>query len=241
MIDINNWLGSGDTPTKSSDNNLHVKEDFKENLGRDRQITNQSLSFLAIHGKNNSNQLFIYIHKEDKDYEDRIKTAEVEFQRAIEERKTVVLYNYIDNTYKKWNPMYRLVQDGKIDKVDYDRLIEVLRNIQNSGNRQFLRNNGKFNRLFYAVIFLLLNEGIFGVGNNDISDRDFCNYFNSLGFDVGQKSNLNEHVHKFEGRSPQLIVKQESSKKSQIDLQNKVELFIEEIVGQYLIKSHRTA
>jgi hypothetical protein len=241
MIDINNWLGSGDTPTKSSDNNLHVKEDFKENLGRDRQITNQSLCFLAIHLNDNSNRLLIYIHKEDEEDEDLIRAAEDAFERAKESRKTVVLYNFIDNTYKKWNPMYRCIQDGNIDQVDFDSLTEVIRDIQNSGNRQFLRKNMKLEKLYFAVIFLLLKDGIFGVGNNDMSDRDFCSYFNSLGFDVGEKSNLSEHTRKFERKSPKLIIKQDAYKKSPIGIQNKVELFIEEIVRLYQIKSHRTA
>ena len=137
--------------------------------------------------------------------------------------------------------MYRCVQDGNIDQVDFDSLTEVIRDIQNSGNRLFQMNSGKFNRLFYAVIYLLLKEGIFGVDNNDFTERDFCSHFNSLGFDVGEKSNLSEHLRKFEGKSPKLIIKQDAYKKSPIGIQNKVELFIEEIVRQYQIKSHRTA
>lgn len=240
MIDINNWLGLRDKPTKSTDNNLHVEEDFKENLSR-RHIMNLSLCFLAIHCNDNSNRILIYIHKEDKKDENLIRNAEDAFNRAIEAGKTVVLYNFIDNTYKKWNPMYRLPQDGNIEEVDYDSLIEVIRDIQNSGNRQFLRNNGKLEKLYFAVIFLLLKDGIFGVGKNDMSERDFCSYFNSLGFDVGEQSNLDEHTRKFEGKSPKLIVKKDAYKKSQIDKQNKVKLFIEEIVRQYQIKSQRNA
>lgn len=227
MIDNNKRMKTCDNSAEDVKNGLDAREKYGNNLQR-RDV---SICFLCISNINDG--VLICIHKEDDEKD--VEAGLDKYARSIAENRKVLLYNYKDNTYKKWNPISTLESEGVIPLVDYDSLIDVIRDIQNSRNEQYMRKDGLLKRFYFAVIYKLLKDGIFGIKNNDMSLRDFVDKMAISGLDAGKKTNLGEHYNKLEGKSPIISMKQNEPKSVSL-INDKIKLFIEEIVSRYLKK-----
>lgn len=234
-MDTNDFLKRHKECPKETENGLNIKDVCKEVPDSTCQKNVVvSCCFLCISSFGDG--ILVCIHKDDD--EEEVKAGIDKYTRAINEKKTVVLYNYKDNTYKKWNPFSKLEFEGDIPLVDFDSLIEVIEEIQNSRNQLYVKN-GRLIRFYFAIIYKMLKDGMFGVKNNDMSLRDFVDKMHFSGFDSGQKSNLNEHLKKLEGKSPIIKVKQNAIEKSTETLNQKIKFFIEIIISKYQKKSHK--
>ena len=236
MIDINNWLGKQDKISNNPNKDWDEIEVSGENSFSNWLRREIHFCFLSINDF--SDGLLICIHKEDE--EESVNYGLETFKKAIINEKKIVLYNFKDNTYKKWNPIKRMIDEGTIPLVDFESLIDVIKDIKNSNNPHYcFIKSGRFNRFYFAVIYKLLKEGMFGTKNNDLSCRDFVNLMNISGLDAGEKSNLDGHTKKLEGKSPKIQLKQNDSGKSQETQNRIIKSFVEEIISRYSKKSHK--
>ena len=168
---------------------IHTKQTLQDVRFEKRSIT--AHCFLMI-----STGIIIVYKDDNKDQEQRAENA---YNESVAKGEIVRFENRKTNRVKFYT---RALGEREIplQRVDFNCLRETITNLQQKGTYN-KRSSGCLKKIWFPFIFRLLDEGVFGSQDKDMSGRAFLAYLKEEGFNPGGHSNFFEFINKLKPKS----------------------------------------
>ncbi|MBR4337852.1 MAG: hypothetical protein IKP91_06415 [Bacteroidaceae bacterium] len=245
MKGISYWLKLRRKTREASEITCHVSPRIIRNgeIDENGEIRYTSIClFIVSTLKEDDDTIEIRIYK--KDDKKKVEFCYHIYELCKEAGYQVTIFNYKNNKKKTFYSSTPTSagwesEEEDIREVDYDSLIAAIKDLQDEKVKPFVKN-GHLGKFYFALIYKMLIEGAFGVGNNYISQDGFADYMCQIGFKAGSGSNLGEHYQNLNGKYPKIIVSKSAYKKRAPLLQIETDEFTRSFVKRYQMKIHET-
>ena len=167
---------------------IHTKQTLQDVRFEKRNITAHCLLMIATG--------IIIVYKDDT--KEREQQAEKLYKESVAKGEVVRFENRKTNRVKFYSRALG-ERDSPLPRVDFGCLKETIIRIQQKGTYN-KRSSSCLKKIWFSIIFRLLNEGEFGSQDNEMSGRAFLAYLKKERFNPGGHSNFHELLDKLKSK-----------------------------------------